>query len=61
MSNVTKQGVRDLGAIGSGSKKHLNGRKDKGSNQCLHVFENCVDENYLPFLRCKRCNFEPIL
>lgn len=58
MSKLTKQGVRDLNSLGGASKKHLNGRKDREQNSCFHIFEDCVDENFVPFRKCFRCGYE---
>lgn len=60
MIRFTKQGVRDLNNIGGVNKKNLNGRKDKGQNDCFHVFEEYIDDDYLVFRRCQKCNYEDV-
>ena len=60
MSKFTKQGVRDLNDIGNVDKKNKNGRKDKGQNDCFHVFEEYIDEDYTTFKRCQKCNYEDV-
>ena len=57
--SVTKQGIRDLNSIGN--KKRLNGRSDKGQDQCFHIWEELIGEDYLVFKKCRRCNFEDVL
>ena len=53
MSN-TKQGIRDLNSIGS--KKHLNGRADKGQDSCSHFFDDLHDkETRLIYRKCIKC------
>lgn len=58
--SLTKQGVRDLSNIGDFSKKNLNGRKDKGQNDCFHIFEDYIDDDYITFKRCQKCGYEEI-
>lgn len=60
MSKLTKQGVRDLSNIGDADKKNLNGRRDRGQNNCFHVFEDYLDDDYISFKRCQKCNYEEI-
>lgn len=60
MSKLTKQGVRDLNSVGVADKKNLNGRKDKGQNDCFHVFEEFIDDDYLTFKRCAKCAYEDV-
>ncbi len=60
MSELTKQGVRDLSSIGNLNKQDLNGRKDKGQNNCFHVFEEYIDDNYLAFKLCQKCHYEDV-
>lgn len=57
--NITKQGIRDLNNIGL-NKKNLNGRTDRGQNTCFHIWEDCIDGDYVTFRRCQKCNYEPI-
>lgn len=56
MEKLTKQKIRDLNYIAG--RKHLNGRRDKGSNECFHIFQDYTDDNYRPFKRCQRCQYE---
>lgn len=58
MSKFTKQGVRDLSDFGD--KSSLNGRKDKGQNECFHIFESYIDVDYVPFRRCQKCHYEEV-
>ena len=58
MEKITKQGVRDLNSLGN--KKNLNGRKDRGQNDCFHVFEDYIDDDYIAFRRCQKCHYEEI-
>jgi len=60
MSKLTKQGIRDLNSLGNVNKKSLNGRKDKGQNECFHVFEDYLDDDYVAFKRCQKCNYEEV-
>ena len=60
MSKLTKQGVPDLNSFGGTNKKHLNGRKDRGQNDCFHLFESYLDDDYISFKRCQKCNYEEI-
>ncbi len=55
---LTKQGIPNLDSLGGGSKKNLNGRRDKDQQNCFHVWEDCFDDNYAPFRKCQRCGFE---
>jgi len=60
MSKFTKQGIRDLNSVGNVNKKDFNGRKDKGHNDCFHIFEEYIDDDYLKFKRCQKCNYEDV-
>lgn len=58
MGKLTKQGVLDLNSIGN--KKNLNGRRDKGQNDCFHIFEDYIDDDYITFRRCQKCHYEEV-
>lgn len=58
---LTKQGVLDLNNLGPGNKKNKNGRRDKGQQDCLHFFEDFIDDNYDTFKRCAKCGYEDVV
>jgi hypothetical protein len=60
MSKFTKQGIRDLNNFGPTDKKNGNGRRDRGQQDCFHVFEEMVDDDYMIFKRCAKCSYEDV-
>lgn len=60
MSELTKQGVRDLNNLGNVDKSEKNGRKDKKWANCFHVFIDYIDDEYMKFRVCEKCGFEDV-
>lgn len=60
MGKLTKQGVRDLNDVGGSDKKSKNGRRDRGQQDCFHVFEEMIDDDYMTFKRCAKCGYEDV-
>lgn len=60
MSKLTRQGIPDLNDLGNIDKGAKNGRKDKHWQNCFHVFEDLIDDNYLNYKRCAKCGYEDV-